>query len=47
MEERLNPCEIMISIVSRKEIREIHDKFGSPADYKEDDFIDVTDWVKP
>ena len=45
-EERLGLCEIMIPRVSRKELDEIHTKFGSPADYGENDFIDMTDWVK-
>lgn len=44
-EERLNLCEIMIPHVSKQELREIHSKFGVPALYQEDDFVDVTDWV--
>ncbi|MFZ2448470.1 MAG: hypothetical protein WAW37_19085 [Syntrophobacteraceae bacterium] len=45
-EERLGLCEIMIPHVSKKELNEIHAKFGSPADSGEDDFTDMTDWVK-
>jgi hypothetical protein len=45
-EERLGLCEIMIPHVSKKELKEIHSKFGSPAYYREDEFIDMTDWVK-
>ena len=45
-EERLGLCEIMIPRVSKRELDEIHTKFGSPADYKENDFADMTDWVK-
>lgn len=45
-EERLGLCEIMIPSVSRKELEEIHPKFGSPADYGKNDFTDMTDWVK-
>jgi hypothetical protein len=45
-EERLGLCEIMIPHVSKKELNEIHSKFGVPADYREDDFTDLTDWVK-
>ncbi len=45
-EERLSLCEIMIPRVSRKELDEIHTKFGSPPNYREDDFTDMTDWVK-
>jgi hypothetical protein len=44
-EERLTLCEIMIPHVSKQELQEIHAKFGSPATYQEDDFVDVTDWV--
>lgn len=44
-EERLSLCEIMIPKVSRKEMDEIHARLGSPGRYKEDDFIDMTDWV--
>jgi hypothetical protein len=45
-EERLGLCEIMIPHVSKKELSEIHAKFGSPAEYGENDFTDKTDWVK-
>ncbi|MDR3557352.1 MAG: hypothetical protein P4L55_21565 [Syntrophobacteraceae bacterium] len=45
-EERLGLCEIMIPRVSKKEMSEIHSKLGSPADYRKDDFTDMTDWVK-
>ena len=45
-EERLGLCEIMIPHVSKKELSEISTRFGSPADYREDDFVDITEWVK-
>jgi hypothetical protein len=45
-EERLGLCEIMIPHVSKKELNEIRTKIGSPADYRQDDFTDMTDWVK-
>ncbi|MGV8074076.1 MAG: hypothetical protein AB2L11_05930 [Syntrophobacteraceae bacterium] len=45
-EERLGLCEIMIPHVSKKELSEIHSRFGAPADYGEDEFTDFTDWVK-
>lgn len=45
-EERLGLCEIMVPHVSKKELNEIHTKLGSPADFREDDFTDMTDWVK-
>ena len=45
-EERLGLCEIMVPYVSKKELNEINAKFGFPAEYREDDFTDMTDWVK-
>jgi len=45
-EERLNLCEIMVPFVSDKELDEIHEKFGSPNDYDERTFEDMTAWVK-
>jgi hypothetical protein len=45
-EERLGLCEIMIPHASKKELNEIRTKLGSPADYRENDFTDMTDWVK-
>ena len=45
-EEHLGLCEIMIPHVSKKELNEIHTKFGSPANNEKDDFTDMTDWVK-
>ena len=45
-EERLSLCEIMIPLVSKKEMQEIQAKYGLPTKYREGDFVDVTDWVK-
>jgi hypothetical protein len=45
-EERLSLCEIMIPHASKKELNEIQTKFGSPSNYREEDFADMTDWVK-
>lgn len=45
-EERLGPCEIMIPRVSGKELDNMHTEFGSPKDYENNDFTDMTDWVK-
>ena len=44
-EERLNLYEILIPYISKKEQHEIEERFGVPADYNEDDFSDMTDWV--
>lgn len=45
-EERLSLCEILIPRVSKKEMQEIQAAYGSPSEYHEDDFVDVTDWIK-
>jgi len=45
-EERLILYEIMIPYVSDKELDEIHEKFGSPNDYDEREFEDMTEWIK-
>ena len=45
-EERLTLCEIIIPHASIKELNEIQAKFGSPGNYREEDFADMTDWVK-
>lgn len=45
-EERMSLYEILIPYVSKSELKEIHKRFGTPKDYHEDEFIDMTDWVK-
>lgn len=45
-EERLRLCQVLIPYVSDKEMQEIQAKLGSPADYKETEFVNMTDWVK-
>ncbi len=44
-EERLSLYEVLIPYVSKKEQAEIELKFGHPANYEEDEFDDMTDWV--
>jgi hypothetical protein len=44
-EERLSLHEILMPRVSKKEMKEIEKKFGSPSDYKEREFKDMTSWV--
>ena len=44
--ERLALCLALIPRVSDKEMREIQEQFGSPSDYDQDDFINMTDWVR-
>jgi hypothetical protein len=45
-EERLALCYILLPDVSKKELQEIEQKFGSPSNYNTDEFINMTDWVK-
>ncbi|BAU12270.1 hypothetical protein LEP3755_27990 [Leptolyngbya sp. NIES-3755] len=45
-EERLKLCQVLIPYVSDKEMQEIQAKLGTPADYKDTEFINMTDWVK-
>lgn len=45
-EERLSLYAILIPYISRKELNEIRKKFGSPQKYNENDFVDMTAWIK-
>jgi hypothetical protein len=45
-EERLNLCKILIPEVDDQELAELEHKFGMPDDYKCEEFIDMTDWVR-
>jgi protein tyrosine/serine phosphatase len=44
--ERLALSLALIPRVSDKEMQEIQEQFGSPSDYDQDDFINMTDWVR-
>ena len=44
-EERLKLCQVLIPYVSDKEMQEIQAKLGSLANYKETEFVNMTDWV--
>jgi len=44
-EERLSLYEVLIPYVSKKEMREIEERYGSPSDYDEKEFIDLTNWA--
>jgi hypothetical protein len=44
--ERLALSLALIPRVSDKEMQEIQKQFGSPSDYDQDDFINMTDWVR-
>lgn len=45
-EERLILCKILVPYVDDAEQAELEAEFGSPADYDEDETIDMTAWVK-
>lgn len=45
-EERLLLCKILIPYVDDAEQTELETEFGSPADYQDDEAIDMTAWVK-
>lgn len=44
-EERLSLLQSVIPPVNSQEMQEIVEKFGSPNNYNEDDFVDMTDWL--
>lgn len=45
-EERLLLCKILMPYVDDAEQTELDTEFGSPADYQDDEAIDMTAWVK-
>ncbi len=45
-EERLMLYKSLMPYISQEEQVEIESEFGSPSDYKAEEFIDMTDWVK-
>jgi hypothetical protein len=45
-EERLMLCKILMPYVDDAEQAELETEFGSPADYQEDEVVDMTAWVK-
>lgn len=45
-EEWFKFYEMTIPFVSDEEQQEIEQETGSPSDYDEDDFIDLTNWAK-
>ncbi len=44
-EERLSLIQALIPSVTDKEMKEILAKFGTPDNYNQDDFVDMTDWL--
>ena len=45
-EERLLVCQSLVPYVSNEEQAEMEAEFGFPSDYKAEEFIDMTHWVK-
>jgi hypothetical protein len=45
-EERLLLCQGLISYVSDEEQAAIEAEFGSPSDYDDEEWIDMTNWIK-
>ncbi|RMG27301.1 MAG: hypothetical protein D6732_20315 [Methanobacteriota archaeon] len=45
-EERLSLYELLVPYVTAKELKEIEDRFGTPAEFDENEFEDLTEWVK-
>jgi hypothetical protein len=44
-EERLSLIQALIPSVNAQEMKEIFQKFGTPDNYNENDFVDMTDWL--
>ena len=44
-EERLLLMKSLIPTVDNEEMEEIVEKFGTPDNYNQDDFVDMTDWL--
>ena len=44
-EERLSLIQALIPSVKAQEMKEISQKFGTPDNYNENDFVDMTDWL--
>jgi hypothetical protein len=45
-EERINFYQYIIPVASQSEISNIEELYGSPENYKKEDFVDMTNWVK-
>ena len=44
-EERLSLIQALIPSVNAQEMKEISQKFVTPYNYNENDFVDMTDWL--
>ncbi len=45
-EERLLLCKILMPYVNDDEQKELETDFGLPADYQDEEAVDMTAWVK-
>ena len=45
-EERFLLCQILMPYVSDEEQAEIEAELGSPSDYEDEEWVDMTHWVK-
>ena len=45
-EERFLLCQILMPYVSDEEQAEIEAELGSPSDYEDEEWVDLTHWVK-
>lgn len=45
-EERLLQSKVLVPYVSDEEQQALETEFGSPSDCQDEEFIDMTDWVK-
>lgn len=44
-EERLSLLQSLIPPVNNEEMQEIIEKFDTPSNYDENEFVDMTDWL--
>jgi len=46
LEERISFYPTIVPVASKAEIKDIEKLYGDPKDYKKEDFVDMSDWVK-
>lgn len=46
IEERVKFYPTIVPIATKAEINDIEKLYGDPADYKKEDFVDMSDWLK-
>ncbi|MGF1514096.1 MAG: hypothetical protein ACFB5Z_10430 [Elainellaceae cyanobacterium] len=45
-EERLNLSQLLMPFVSDEEQADVDASFGSPADFADENFVNLTEWVR-